>query len=110
SHQIWVCDITYVTTSDGFAYLSLITDGYSHKIVGYGFRLDLSVQGCLDALCMAQQQWPALEKLIHHSDRGSQYASKAYLEQLKSSKEQSEDLIVNSMSRKRSPQDNPVGE
>lgn len=109
-HQIWFCDITYVVTSEGFGYLSLITDGYSHKVVGYGFRQDLSAQGCLQALTMAQQQWPAKEKLIHHSDQGSQYVSKTYIEQLQGKKQPDEKLVVISMSRKRSPQDNPIGE
>ena len=103
-HQLWVCDITYVHTKDGFAYLSLITDGYSHKIVGYGFRLDLSTTGCLTALRMAKKQWPAQKRLIHHSDRGIQYSSSHYLKEL------AHPSIDISMSRKAAPQDNPIGE
>ena len=103
-HQLWVCDITYVHTKEGFAYLSLITDGYSHKIVGYGLRLDLSTAGCLTALVMAKEQWPAEQRLIHHSDRGTQYTSSEYLKDL------SHPFVDISMSRKSSPQDNPVGE
>lgn len=81
--QLWVSDITYIRMPGHFGYLSLITDAYSRKIMGYGFREDLSAEGCIDALSMAlsqrsEQQAP----LIHHSDRGVQYCSKEYVDML----------------------------
>jgi transposase InsO family protein len=78
--QLWVSDITYIRLSNQWGYLSLITDAYSHKIMGYCFRSDLSAQGCLDALAMAlsHRRYPAT-KLIHHSDRGTQYCCSSYV-------------------------------
>ena len=52
-NQLWVRDITYIVVGDGFAYLSLVTDAYSRKIVGYYLSLDLSAEGCIRALKMA---------------------------------------------------------
>lgn len=83
AEQVWVSDITYVQLKKRWGYLSLITDAYSKKIVGWAFRSDLSAQGCIDALEMAigNRVYPQRE-LIHHSDRGAQYCSKAYTELL----------------------------
>lgn len=81
--QLWVSDITFVRLNNQWGYLSLITDAYSRKIMGYCFRTDLSAQGCVEALQMAlnNRQYPHLP-LIHHSDRGSQYCSSPYVELL----------------------------
>jgi transposase InsO family protein len=81
--QLWVSDITYIRLTNQWGYLSLITDAYSRKIMGYCFRSDLSALGCIDALKMAlkARQYPN-EKIIHHSDRGSQYCSKSYVDLL----------------------------
>lgn len=81
--QLWVSDITYIRLIYQFGYLSLITDAYSRKIVGFDFRMDLSAQGCLQALQMAlgQRKTPWLA-LIHHSDRGAQYCCKEYVDLL----------------------------
>lgn len=84
-NEIWVSDITYVWLkgSDSFCYLSLITDLYSRKIVGYCVHEDLSVSGSLDALRMALRQRKGKHlPLIHHSDRGVQYCCHAYVELL----------------------------
>ena len=74
-NEIWVSDITYIWLKemDNFCYLSLITDLYSRKIVGYCVHEDLSVKGCEIALKMAlkQRKYKTLP-LIHHSDRGVQ--------------------------------------
>jgi transposase InsO family protein len=79
--QLWVSDITYIRLSSGFAYLSLVTDAYSRKIIGYNIRKDLSSEGCLQALDMAiQSRASPHQPLIHHSDRGSQYCCKQYVE------------------------------
>ena len=81
--QLWVSDITYIRLINGFIYLSLITDAYSHKVVGYHPGRDLSTEGCVSALTMAliNRQYPN-QPLIHHSDRGCQYCSKAYVDLL----------------------------
>ncbi len=77
--QVWVSDITYIRMINQWGYLSLITDAYSRKIVGYSFRNDLAAQGCIDALQMALDNRIYTKSIIHHSDRGSQYCSKNYV-------------------------------
>jgi putative transposase len=79
SNQVWVSDITYVRVGEGFAYLSLITDAYSRKIVGHNLYRNLSAGGCVGALKMALRNNPERDSLIHHSDRGLQYHSAAYM-------------------------------
>ena len=82
ANQLWVSDITYIRIMEGFGYLSLVTDAYSRKIVGYHLNGDLSAKGCVSALKMAIKNNPEREGLIHHSDRGLQYYSTAYVELL----------------------------
>jgi len=82
-HQAWVSDITYLRTVDGFCYLSLITDAWSRKIVGFDVSNTLELVGCLKALKMALKQLPENHDLIHHSDRGIQYCSGIYTSILK---------------------------
>jgi putative transposase len=81
-NQLWVSDITYIHLADGFAYLSLITDAYSRKIVGFCLSRDLSAKGPLNALKMALSSNPHCEGLIHHSDRGVQYCCDEYVKLL----------------------------
>jgi transposase InsO family protein len=81
-HQVWVCDLTYIRTEEGFLYLSLVTDAYSRKIVGYCIHDSLESQGCLRALQMALAQLPEGAQPIHHSDRGMQYCCREYIELL----------------------------
>ena len=78
-NYVYVSDITYISTLDGFCYLALITDVYSRKIVGYNLSKSLGIEGCLKALKMALKPLSHPEKLIHHSDRGIQYCSNAYI-------------------------------
>ena len=78
-NQVFVSDITYITTLEGFCYLALITDAYSRKIVGYYLSHSLGIEGCLKALTMALKDVKHPEQLIHHSDRGIQYYSHAYV-------------------------------
>jgi transposase InsO family protein len=73
-----VSDITYIRIGAGFADLSLITDAYSRKIVGYHLSRDLAARGCVAALKMALRYNPERHTLIHHSDRGMQYYSEQY--------------------------------
>jgi len=80
--ELWVSDITYMRTGTGFSYLSLITDAYSRKIMGYALYPTLEVTGCIAALKMAEnnRQYKVLDlPLIHHSDRGIQYCSAKYV-------------------------------
>ncbi len=79
-NQVWVADITYLNTCDGFCYLALITDIYSRKIVGYDLSQSLSLEGCQRALRIALRGVKNPESLIHHSDRGIQYCSNEYTE------------------------------
>lgn len=78
-NQVWVSDLTYLRSDEGFMYLSLLTDKVSRYIVGYHCADTLEVTGSLAALEMALQQMPAGAKPIHHSDRGSQYCSHQYV-------------------------------
>ena len=81
-NQLWVSDITYIHLANGFAYLSLITDAYSRKIVGFYLGEDLSAKGPLAALKMALSSNPQRDGLIHHSDRGVQYCCDEYVKLL----------------------------
>lgn len=80
--EVFVADITYVETLEGFRYAALITDAYSRKIVGYDLSASLSIEGSLRALKMALSSVDDARGLIHHSDRGVQYCSRAYVEEL----------------------------
>ncbi len=82
ANQVYVSDITYLSTLNGFCYLALITDAYSRKIVGYDISKSLSIEGSLKALKMALRKLKHPERLIHHSDRGVQYCSHAYINML----------------------------
>ena len=81
-NQVWVSDITYIRTINGFCYLALITDMYSRKIVGYDLSDTLELTGCLGAFKRAQKAARPAAGLVHHSDRGIQYCSNQYVEEL----------------------------
>jgi transposase InsO family protein len=84
SNELWVSDITYVLLPGKFAYLSLITDAYSKKIIGWSLQENLQLKGPLEALRMAlEHSRRNLDHLIHHSDRGTQYCSHEYIKLLK---------------------------
>jgi putative transposase len=105
SEQLWVSDITYIRTMQGFSYLSLITDAYSRKIVGYELYPTLETIGSLEALKMAvASRKRKTNKLIHHSDRGIQYCSAAYVEILNNAS------IDISMTQSGSPYENALAE
>jgi transposase InsO family protein len=82
-NQVWVSDITYIRTINGFCYLALITDMYSRKIVGYDISDSLELAGCLRALKRALRTARPAVGLVHHSDRGIQYCSNQYVDELK---------------------------
>lgn len=76
--QLWVSDITYLPLQQGEAYLSLVTDVYSRKIVGYHVHTDLTALSVSQAYKQALKRRHNVGDLIHHSDRGIQYCSKLY--------------------------------
>lgn len=83
-NQAWVSDITYMETEQGFRYLSLVTDVYSRRIVGYDLSDSLAVEGTLRALNQALRRAKGRVKgLIHHSDHGIQYTCYAFRNRLK---------------------------
>jgi len=99
-NRIWLADITYIPTAEGWLYLAAVMDLFSRKIVGWAMRDHMQVELAAAALTMAiQQQWPRAG-LIHHSDRGVQYASHAYRNALAGAG------ITASMSRKADCYDN----
>jgi len=82
-NQAWVSDITYVETEQGFAYLSLVTDLYSRRIMGFDLSDSLAVEGALRAMQMAcHSTRHPLAGLVHHSDHGVQYTCAAYRQAL----------------------------
>jgi transposase InsO family protein len=80
SNQVFVADLTYIDTMEGFCYLALVTDLFSRKIVGWDLSPSLSIEGSQRALRMALKSVPDPQNLIHHSDRGIQYCSTRYVE------------------------------
>ena len=82
-NQVWVSDITYIRTVNGFCYLALITDLYSRKIVGYDLSDSMELNGCVRALNKAIYKVKDTKGLVHHSDRGIQYCSNLYTQILK---------------------------
>jgi putative transposase len=84
-NQKWCCDITYVPTQEGFLYLAAVMDLYSRKIVGWSMADHLRTELCLNALEMALAARTPDAGLLHHSDRGVQYASDEYRHRLQSS-------------------------
>ena len=105
AEEIWVSDITYLRTDSCFLYLSLVTDAYSRKIVGYHLASDLKAIGCIKALKKALEgrKYPT-RPLIHHSDRGTQYCCDDYVTLLKDN-----DIQI-SMTQTGSPYDNAIAE
>lgn len=82
-NQAWVSDITYIRTDEGFLYLSLITDAWSRKIVGFHAGDTLETDGCLLSLEKAVKGLPKGAYPMHHSDRGCQYCSHRYTDKLR---------------------------
>ncbi len=82
-NQLWVCDITYLETTEGYLYLFLITDACSHKIIGWALADNLESDNAVKALQMAFKTMKTnCFGLIHHSDRGVQYCSDKYVKLL----------------------------
>jgi transposase InsO family protein len=81
-HQVYVSDITYLRTKNGFVYLFLQTDAYSRLITGWHLSNSLGIAGAIAALKMTLKQCPDPVSVIHHSDRGIQYCCKEYIKLL----------------------------
>ena len=79
AHELWVADITYIPLKERFAYLFLITDAYSRKVIGFHVSDDMKVGSAVLALKKALAQKPPETIVIHHSDRGVQYCSTEYV-------------------------------
>ena len=102
--RVFVGDITYIPTDEGWLYLAMVKDLCTKQIVGYAFSEHIDTNLTLEALRMAMHRKRPRAGLIFHSDRGSQYASNAYREELE------KHGILSSMSRKGDPYDNAVAE
>jgi hypothetical protein len=104
AHELWVSDITYIPLKDRFAYLFLITDAYSRKIVGHHVSDDMKVSSAVVALKKALDQKPDETIVIHHSDRGIQYCSNEYVALL-----QKNNALI-SMTQSGDPLENAIAE
>ena len=104
AHELWVSDITYIPLKNRFAYLFLITDAYSRKIVGHHVSDDMKVSSAVVALKKALAQKPVETIVMHHSDRGIQYCSNEYVNLL----QQHHALI--SMTQNGDPLENAIAE
>ena len=98
--QIWIADITYIRLQNEFVYLALVLDGFSRKVVGWKLDRTLASRLAMDALESAIAARKPPPGLVHHSDRGIQYASGEYVAILRKHE------IVPSMSRPANPYDN----
>jgi putative transposase len=103
-NEKWVSDITYIRTREGWLYLAVIIDLFSRKVVGWSMRSDMKTGLLLEALSMAIRARKPAAGLIHHSDRGVQYASYLFQEALRQAR------MLCSMSRKGNCWDNAVAE
>jgi transposase InsO family protein len=103
-NQLWVADITYVRLRETFLYLAMLMDAYSRRVVGWELGEDLRAELALGALNRALADRPIEPGIVHHSDRGVQYCSLAYVEKL-----QTHGFAI-SMSRTGNPYDNAKAE
>ena len=105
ANQIWVSDITYIDTKNGFVYLHLVTDAYSKKILGWCLSPTLHTDYTVQALQMAiRSAGCKLDGLIHHSDRGCQYCCEKYVKLLQ------DNNIMISMTECGNPRENAIAE
>jgi putative transposase len=100
----WVGDITYIWTREGWLYLAVLIDLFSRRVVGWAMSDQITTELTLDALAMAVANRRPPRGLVHHTDRGAQYTSAAYVQQLQTHG------IVSSMSRRGNCWDNAVAE
>jgi len=103
-NQLWIADLTYIRLREEFVFLAAILDAFSRRVIGWALDRTLEDELTLTALRMALANRAPLPGLVHHSDRGSQYASRDYIALLEANQ------IRISMSRKGSPWDNAACE
>ena len=103
-NQLWIADLTYIRLAAEFVFLAAILDAFSRRVIGWALDRPLDDELTLTALRMAIERRTPLPGLVHHSDRGSQYASRDYIELLQANQ------IRISMSRKANPWDNAACE
>ena len=103
-NQLWIADITYIRLRAEFVYLAVLLDAFSRRVIGWALGRTLEAGLALSALAMALRQRQPAPGLVHHSDRGVQYASRDYTDLLK------QHQIQISMSRKGNPYDNAACE
>src|SRR5262249_52965158 len=99
-NQLWVADITYIRLREEFVYLAVILDGYSRRVIGWALDRTLQTRLTLSALQMAIAERQPPPGVVHHSDRGAQYACEEYIQML------IDHEMVPSMSRPGCPYDN----
>ena len=104
ANQLWVADITYVAVATGFVYVAVVLDAWSRRVVGYALSRSIDVRLTLAALDAAVEDRRPPPGCLHHSDRGSQYAAKAYRQAL------DRHGLVGSMGRPGNPYDNAKAE
>jgi putative transposase len=103
-NQLWVADITYIRLQSEFVYLAVVLDAFSRRVIGWALGRTLEAELAVSALRMALSERKPPPGLVHHSDRGIQYASQAYTDLLKQHQAQI------SMSRRGNPYDNAACE
>lgn len=103
-NQLWVADLTYIRLGHEFIYLAVVLDAYSRRVIGWTLQNHLRAELAVGALRMALADRPVPEGMIHHSDRGVQYASSDYTDLLRAHG------IAISMSRRGNPYDNAKAE
>ena len=103
-NRLWVADITYVKTDEGFLYLAFVLDAYSRRLVGWAMETHLRTELVVEALQMALWRRKPLPGLIHHSDQGVQYTSLSFGKKLE------EAGLVPSLGRVGSAYDNSMAE
>ena len=103
-NQLWVADITYIAIATGFVYLAAILDAWSRRVIGYAISRSIDARVAVAALKAAIRIRRPPKGCIHHSDRGSQYASEPYRHLL------AEHGLVGSMGRRGDPYDNAKAE
>ena len=103
-NQLWIADITYIRLEEEFVYLAVILDAFSRRVIGWSLDDTMAESLTLTALQMALNERQVVPGLVHHSDRGMQYAASRYTQMLK------DNGITISMSRKGNPWDNAACE
>ena len=103
-NQLWIADITYVTIIGGFVYVAVILDAWSRRVVGYALSRSIDARLTLAALGMAIEAREPPKGCVHHSDRGSQDAAKAYRDRL------AKHGLIGSMGRRGNPYDHAKAE